>query len=102
MSTENNIDYPEDDIGTNWCVMMINASPGRGDAKQLSAQRPWEEGELEVDLQKKRVRVTNIITYISSRRFACIVVPSTSFSAAFNTSGEELWRHPRTRVNARS
>ena len=102
MSTENNIDYPEYDIGTNWCVMMINVSPGRGYAKQLSAQRPWEEGELEVDLQKRRVRVTNIITYISSRRFACIVVPSTSFSAAFNTRGEELWRHPRTRVNARS
>jgi len=102
MSTENNIDYPEDDIGTNWCIMMINVSPERGDAKQLSAQRRWEEGELDVDLQKKRVRVTNIITYISSRRFASIVVPSTSFSAAFNTSGEELWRHPRTRVNARS
>ena len=54
MSTENNIDYPEDDIGTNWCIMMINASPGRGDAKQLSAQRPWEKGELDVDLQKKK------------------------------------------------
>ena len=102
MSTENDIDYPEDDIGTNWCVMMINASPWRGDAKQLSAQWPREEGELEVDLQKKRVRVTNIITYISSRRFACIVVQSTSFGAAFNTSREELWRHPWTRVNARS
>ena len=53
MSTENDIDYPEYDIGTNWCVMMINASPGRGDAKQLSAQRPWGEGELDVDLQNK-------------------------------------------------
>ena len=46
VSTDNDIDHPEDDIETNWCIMMINVSPGRGDAKQLSAQRPWEEGEI--------------------------------------------------------
>ena len=76
--------------------MMINASPGRGDAKQLSAQRPWGEGELDVDLQNKGERQK----YISSARNSCVVDPSTSFGAALNTSREELWRHPRTGVNA--
>ena len=40
MSTENDIDYPEDDIGTNWCVMMIVKACNRLEHMQLSGRAP--------------------------------------------------------------